>query len=220
MPRVGSFSSCKLSHQPPLLPGASARHLYQHHHHHQQQQQQPPAASSSGGRFSGEQIACLCDAMLQIGHVDRLVSFLWSLSPAELLAGRDPVVRARATVAFHQGKYRELYAILEGHSFDAANHASLQHLWYRAHYAEAEKIRGRPLGQWRLSYALHSSVREPVLDQTISGSGHVRKTGSLTLLSILSRLEITTVTTQTSAHNGHDMSSLRFFHTGCGSEQS
>jgi len=119
--------------------------------------------------------------MLQIGHVDRLVSFLWSLSPAELLAASDPLIRARATVAFHQGKYRELYAILqghhlhqgkyrelyailqghhlhqgkyrelyailEGHNFDAANHASLQHLWYRAHYAEAEKIRGRPLGQ-------------------------------------------------------------------------
>ena len=85
--------------------------------------------------------------MLQIGHVDRLVSFLWSLSPSELLAGSEPVIRARATVAFHQGKYRELYSILEGHNFDAANHADLQHLWYRAHYAEAEKIRGRPLGQ-------------------------------------------------------------------------
>jgi len=137
-----SFSSCKLSHQPPLLP-ASARHLSLYHHHQQQQ----PAPTPTPSRFSDEQIACLCDAMLQIGHVDRLVSFLWSLSPAELLAASDPLIRARATVAFHQGKYRELYAILEGHNFDAANHASLQHLWYRAHYAEAEKIRGRPLGQ-------------------------------------------------------------------------
>lgn len=58
--------------------------------------------------FNGEQIACLCDALQQIGHVDRLVTFLWSLSPAELLAGSEPVIRARATVAFHQGKYREL----------------------------------------------------------------------------------------------------------------
>ena len=85
--------------------------------------------------------------MQQIGHVDRLVSFLWSLSPSELLTDSEPVVRARATVAFHQGKYRDLYALLEGHSFDAANHAALQQLWYRARYAEAEKIRGRPLGQ-------------------------------------------------------------------------
>jgi len=94
--------------------------------------------------------------MLQIGHVDRLVSFLWSLTPSELLAGSEPVIRARAAVAFHQGKYHELYSILEEHNFDAANHAALQHLWYRAHYAEAEKIRGRPLGQF--SCLLHALV--------------------------------------------------------------
>lgn len=73
-----------------------------HHRFHNQQQQQSSVC------FNGEQIACLCDALQQIGHVDRLVTFLWSLSPAELLAGSEPVIRARATVAFHQGKYREL----------------------------------------------------------------------------------------------------------------
>ena len=147
-PHGSSFSSCELAQQPPLLPASTRQlhhlHDHQHHQHHQQQQQQQ---QSSSVRFNDEQIACLCDAMQQIGHVDRLVSFLWSLSPAELLTGSEPVIRARATVAFHQGKYRELYSLLEGHNFDAANHAALQQLWYRAHYAEAEKIRGRPLGQ-------------------------------------------------------------------------
>jgi len=137
---VSSFSSCEHGHQPPLL-AASTHQLHHLNDDHHQQQPQP-----SSIRFSGEQIACLCDAMQQIGHVDRLVAFLWSLSPAELLAGSESVIRARATVAFHQGKYRELYSLLEGHNFDAANHAALQQLWYRAHYAEAEKIRGRPLG--------------------------------------------------------------------------
>ena len=133
-----SFSTCELG----LQRTASTHQL--HHHYNQQQQ-----LSSSPMGFNGEQIACLCDALQQIGHVDRLVTFLWSLSPAELLASSEPVIRARATVAFHQGKYRELYSLLEGHNFDAANHASLQQLWYRAHYAEAEKIRGRPLGMYR-----------------------------------------------------------------------
>lgn len=144
-----SFSSCELAHQPQLLPASThqLRHLHDHHHHRHPQQQQQHQRSLSSIRFTGDQIACLCDAMQQIGHVDRLVSFVWSLSPAELLAGSEPVIRARATVAFHQGKYRELYSLLEGHNFDPANHAALQQLWYRAHYAEAEKIRGRPLGQ-------------------------------------------------------------------------
>ena len=145
-PNGSSFSSCELAHQPAVMPASTRQlhHLHDHQHQHQHQQQQQ---QSSSVRFNDEQIACLCDAMQQIGHVDRLVSFLWSLSPAELLTGSEPVIRARATVAFHQGKYRELYSLLEGHNFDAANHSALQQLWYRAHYAEAEKIRARPLGQ-------------------------------------------------------------------------
>ena len=138
-----SFLSCELTtHQPPSQPALT--HQLPHLHNHQHHQQHQLSSSSMG--FSGEQIACLCEALQQIGHVDRLIAFLWSLSPAELLAGSEPVIRARATVAFHQGKYRELYSLLETHNFDTANHAGLQQLWYRAHYAEAEKIRGRPLG--------------------------------------------------------------------------
>ena len=96
--------------------------------------------------FSPEQVACVCEALQQKGDIDRLARFLWSLPPSELLRGSEAVLKARATVAFHRGSYRELYSILESHNFDPSNHGFLQNLWYKAHYMEAQKIRGRPLG--------------------------------------------------------------------------
>lgn len=41
---------------------------------------------------------------------------------------------------------RELYAILERHKFTKTSHGKLQAMWLEAHYHEAEKLRGRPLG--------------------------------------------------------------------------
>lgn len=96
--------------------------------------------------FSPEQVACVCEALQQKNDIDRLARFLWSLPPNELLRGSEAVLKARAMVAFHRGSYRELYAILESHTFDSSNHAFLQQLWYKSHYMEAQKIRGRPLG--------------------------------------------------------------------------
>ena len=96
--------------------------------------------------FSPEQVACVCEALTQSGNIDRLARFLWSLPPNELLRGSEAVLKARATVAFHRGNFRELYAIMESHTFDGTNHNVLQQMWYKAHYMEAEKIRGRPLG--------------------------------------------------------------------------
>lgn len=43
---------------------------------------------------------------------------------------------------------RELYAILERHKFTKTSHGKLQAMWLEAHYHEAEKLRGRPLGEW------------------------------------------------------------------------
>ncbi|CAH1119797.1 unnamed protein product [Phaedon cochleariae] len=96
--------------------------------------------------FSADQVQCMCEALQQRGDVDRLATFLWSLPPSELLRGNESVLRARAAVAFHRGSYHELYAILEAHAFHARWHPELQTLWFKAHYNEAEKIRGRPLG--------------------------------------------------------------------------
>ncbi|XP_007902075.1 homeobox protein SIX4a [Callorhinchus milii] len=104
------------------------------------------AHPASALTFSPEQVACVCEALQQGGNLDRLAQFLWSLPASELLRGNESILNARALVAFHQGRYKELYGILESHNFEASCHTFLQDLWYKARYTEAEKVRGRPLG--------------------------------------------------------------------------
>ncbi|KAJ9591523.1 hypothetical protein L9F63_001877, partial [Diploptera punctata] len=96
--------------------------------------------------FSQEQIACMCEALQQAGDLERLARFLLTLSPKELLRGNEAVLRARAAVAYHRGAFHELYAILESHNYDVRYHSELQQMWFKAHYKEQEKTRGRPLG--------------------------------------------------------------------------
>uniref|UniRef100_A0A3Q3WRM7 Homeobox domain-containing protein n=1 Tax=Mola mola TaxID=94237 RepID=A0A3Q3WRM7_MOLML len=62
------------------------------------------------------------------------------------ISEHESVQRARAVVAYHTGSFRELYHILETHRFTRASHSKLQAMWLEAHYREAEKLRGRPLG--------------------------------------------------------------------------
>ncbi|GLH03468.1 Protein sine oculis [Gryllus bimaculatus] len=72
--------------------------------------------------------------------------FLHALSPSGLPRTNESVLRTRAVVAFSRGAFHELYSILEGHAFDPRHHNKLQQLWFTAHYREAERVRGRPLG--------------------------------------------------------------------------
>jgi homeobox protein SIX4 len=104
------------------------------------------AATRKTLAFSQEQIACMCEALQQAGNLERLAGFLLTLSPKELLRGNEAVLRARAAVAYHRGAFHELYAILESHNYDTRHHAELQQMWFKAHYKEQEKTRGRPLG--------------------------------------------------------------------------
>lgn len=100
--------------------------------------------------FTPEQVACMCEVLLQSGCMDRLAGFLRTLPsltassscPGEL----ESVLKAKAAVAFHQGCFTDLYTLLEGFPFSSRSHPLLQQLWLRAHYMEAEKQRGRPLG--------------------------------------------------------------------------
>jgi homeobox protein SIX4 len=55
-------------------------------------------------------------------------------------------LKAKAALALDAHKFRELYNLLESHQFDYRHHNDLQGLWYKGHYLEAQKIRGRPLG--------------------------------------------------------------------------
>lgn len=100
--------------------------------------------------FSVSQVATVCETLEESGDIERLARFLWSLPVAhpniQELNQSEAVLRARAIVAFHSGHFRELYAILERHKFTKDSHGKLQAMWLEAHYQEAEKLRGRPLG--------------------------------------------------------------------------
>lgn len=96
--------------------------------------------------FTQEQVACVCEVLQQSGNIERLARFLWSLPACEHLHKNESVLKAKAIVAFHRGSFRELYKILESNNFSPHNHPKLQNLWLKAHYIEAEKLRGRPLG--------------------------------------------------------------------------
>ena len=96
--------------------------------------------------LSQEQVACVCDVLQQSGNIDRLARFLWSLPACEQIQKNESVLKAKALIAFHQGNFQELYRIIENNSFSPESHPKMQQLWLQAHYIEAERLRGKPLG--------------------------------------------------------------------------
>ncbi|KAF9813077.1 hypothetical protein SFRURICE_000037 [Spodoptera frugiperda] len=91
-------------------------------------------------------ITHMVKVLQQAGNIERLGRFLWSLPACERLHAHESVLKAKAMVAFHRGNFKELYRLLESHTFSPHNHPKLQSLWLKAHYMEAERLRGRPLG--------------------------------------------------------------------------
>ena len=105
--------------------------------------------NSSKMNFNNEQIDCICDSLQQRGDVAKLENFLQMYESEKIgKASTEAVMRARAFVAFERGRYRELYNILETREFNSKYHGQLQDMWYRAHYKEAEGVRGRALGEF------------------------------------------------------------------------
>ncbi|XP_066930483.1 homeobox protein six1-like [Clytia hemisphaerica] len=96
--------------------------------------------------YTAEQIECVCDALIQSQNYDTLAKLLWSLPRNEMNHSSECILKSRAYVALHQGRFRDLYTLLESHDFDPDLHPVMQQMWHDAHYLEAEKIRGRPLG--------------------------------------------------------------------------
>jgi homeobox protein SIX4 len=116
-----------------------------------------------------EHLACVCEAIEQSGKIDKLIKLLQLLpvksssSNAALIHQHDSILKARAIIYYYQSKFRELYSLLETHSFDLHYHSDLQQLWYKGHYMEAQKVRGRPLGavdkyRIRRKYPLPKSI--------------------------------------------------------------
>ena len=100
--------------------------------------------------FTSTQVAAVCETLEESGDIERLGRFLWSLPVAHPnlrdLNKYEAVQRARAMVCFHMGQFREMYSILESQRYTKSSHSRLQALWLEAHYQEAERLRGRPLG--------------------------------------------------------------------------
>jgi len=125
--------------------------------------------------FTEEQIVCICVCLQQRRDIDKLDAFLSTLRSTchcqrhsalrPYLAGRsqithssrencaddetselvDALLSSVSHVAYHRGRYHELYSVLQSHRFSPVYHVSLQQLWYEAHYAEATSLRRRPL---------------------------------------------------------------------------
>ncbi|EYC31575.1 hypothetical protein Y032_0004g2224 [Ancylostoma ceylanicum] len=104
--------------------------------------------SPTTSNLTAEQIIQTCDQLEKADDVDRLARFLYSLPPslAQEVVSNEVVLKARALVCFHMGDFRQLYSILENHKFTQGSHQKMQYMWQEAHYREAEKQRGRPLG--------------------------------------------------------------------------
>ena len=116
--------------------------------------------------FTAEQIVCICDTLTQADDTETLARFLDSLPQLETSSkspsmpleaselARDSVadaalevlLKAKALVAYRQGRFSDLYAIIQSRKFSSIHHAALQDMWYSAHYREAEMLRGRALG--------------------------------------------------------------------------
>ena len=134
--------------------------------------------------YSDEQKNCISDSLQQRGEYKILESFLqiYSDSPGSGGGGcgvaghgtsaavgsggggggievSESILRGKALVAFENGNFRELYSIIESRDFSPANHMQLQELWYRAHYKEAESVRGRALGKLHIQSTFSKKSR-------------------------------------------------------------
>ncbi|KAL5270694.1 hypothetical protein ACHWQZ_G001398 [Mnemiopsis leidyi] len=115
--------------------------------------------------FSEEQFEYVLKELENRGDLNALDRFLASIPPqvSQHLENNEYLVAARAMVRYQKGEYRELFSILEENSFAKVSRAPLQQMWHDAHYKEAERLRGRPLGavdkyRVRKKYPLPKSI--------------------------------------------------------------
>lgn len=104
--------------------------------------EQPP--SNAGLSYTDEQISCICDVLQQSGDYTRMKHFVESIGDSA--RNNESLLCAKATLAFNEGRFVDLYGILESHAFSPTWHQRLQNLWMQAHYMEEERVKGRPLG--------------------------------------------------------------------------
>jgi homeobox protein SIX4 len=132
-----------------------------------EQQQQSNTSNNGIIQFSLDQLKSIIEALLQSNNLKKVRTLLNMLnidsSKAGLLDERaalnlndlsilnylirnDSILKCRAALLLDDCKFRELYFLLENHQFEPFHHNDLQVIWYKAHYLEAQKLRGRSLG--------------------------------------------------------------------------
>ena len=109
--------------------------------------------------------------VLSSNNIEKLKNLLSSLPESHRLQKNESVLKARATVALHDGDFKNVYSILQSNNFSEHNHKELQKLWYDAHYLEKEKVCGRP-PSYCAKYDLQKKISLPT---TISDGGETAK---------------------------------------------
>ncbi|RNA19524.1 homeobox six1-like [Brachionus plicatilis] len=116
-------------------------------------------------QFSLAQLECIIEALLQMNNLKKVRSMLAMLAidvhegsvaldaanlndphTLKYLCTHDSILKCRAALLLDECRFKELYSLLENHEFDLCHHNDLQAMWYKGHYAEAQKVRGRSLG--------------------------------------------------------------------------
>jgi homeobox protein SIX4 len=97
--------------------------------------------------WTTDQLVCICETLVQRGDLDGLSKLLCDLEPlSEDYSRSQKILISQAIAADYKKDYKSLLRILSTNKFEEEHHNILQKLWYRAHYQEAEQIKGRKLG--------------------------------------------------------------------------
>lgn len=156
VPPVASSIQQQLSQPPHNLVGPPPLNHFPMQSHLVHQQLPPPqippmsALMTPPALATVDQIVQVCEFLEDTGDIERLANYLYALPASHpqsfLIAKNEKVTHARAFLYFHTKQFREFYAVIDQCRFSRESHMTLQAMWLQAHYEEAEKLRGRPLG--------------------------------------------------------------------------
>ncbi|KAM7535244.1 hypothetical protein Aperf_G00000100316 [Anoplocephala perfoliata] len=102
------------------------------------------ASSLSSQLQSPDQLLYLCEMVQKsedYSRLHQLLAYCRDAAPPSVQQS-DTVVKCLAVLALLEGRYQDVFAILQTRYFAPRHHARLQELWLRGHYEEAEQARG------------------------------------------------------------------------------
>lgn len=96
--------------------------------------------------YSNEQLECLIQVFDKEGNNQKLANLISMIPPNDPRINNESVIQARAEMLFRNRNFKELYNLLENHTFSPKYHKRMQKLWYDAHYMESEHTKTKKLG--------------------------------------------------------------------------